>query len=170
MCLRAWNGPPSVRQGLSNKKLVRAMTYRTLAALAAVGAIALVFVTSETMARPGAVAAGPRAGIAPVRPLPHAQHDFRNRGRFGGGFYWPGYGDSSGAYAPTAEAPITAPLGGPNEIRYTYTQDVPWDWAHRFPPNVTPSDRPYVPSCTNEGVTVPGSDGEAHTVNVTRCY
>src|SRR6201995_1433458 len=135
-------------QGLSNKQeLVRIMTYRKLAALAAVGAIALAFATNETRARPGAVAAGPRAQIAPVRPIPHGLHDFRHRGsRFRGGFYWPGYGDSSGAYAPTAEAAITAPLGGPNEIRYTYTQDVARDWAHRFPPDVTPPDQPYVPA------------------------
>jgi hypothetical protein len=142
------------------------MTYRKLAALAAVGAIALVFATNETMARPGGapVAAGPRATIAPVRPIPHGLHGFRHRGGFGG-VYWPGYGDAYGAYAPTAE-PITAPLGGPNEVHYTYTQDVPWDWAHRFPPNVTPSDRPYVPGCGAEAVDV----GGGKTVNVIRCY
>jgi len=54
--------------------------------------------------------------------------------------------------------------------RYTYTYDVPWDWTHRFPPNVVPSDRPYVPSCPTEQVTVPGRGGAEHTVNITRCY
>ena len=154
-------------QGPSNKqKLVRIMTYRKLAALAAIGAIALAFTTNETVARTGGVAAGPRAGIAPVRPIPHGLHDFRHRGsRFGGGFYWPGYGDTYGATAATGE-PITAPLAGPNEVHYTYTQDVPWDWAHRFPPNVTPSDRPYVPGCGAEAVDV----GGGKTVNVIRCY
>jgi hypothetical protein len=148
------------------------MTYRKLAALAAAGAIALVFATNETVARPGAVAAGPRAGIAPVRPAPHAfngLHGIRHHGRFGGGFYWPGYGDSYGAYPPTGEpitTPLKGPLSGPDEVRYTYTQDVPWDWAHRFPPNVTPSDRPYVPGCGAESVDV----GGGKTVNVFRCY
>ena len=60
----------------------------------------------------------------------------------------------------------TAPLSGPPEVRYTYTQDVPWDWAHRFPPNVTPSDRPYVPGCGAEAVDV----GGGKTDNVIRCY
>ena len=154
-------------QGLSNKQeLVRAMTYRKLAALVAVGAIAFAFATNETMARPGAVAAGPHAGIGTVRPLPHPLHGFRHHGRFGnGGFYWPGYGDTYDAYAPTSE-PITTPLGGPNDVRYTTIQDVPWDWAHRFPPNVTPSDRPYVPGCGAETVDV----GGGKTVNIFRCY
>src|ERR1700757_3030898 len=146
-------------QGLSNKQeLVRVMTYRKLAALAAVGAMAFAFATNGTMARPGAVGAGPRAQIAPVRPIPHGLHHFRHRGgRFDGGFFWPGYGDDTyGAAAATAGAPITAPLGGPNEVHYTYTQDVPWDWAHRFPPNVTPSNRPYVPGCGAEAVDVGG--------------
>jgi hypothetical protein len=144
------------------------MTYRKLAALAAVGAIALVFATSETIARPGAVAAGPRAGIAPVRPIPHAPNGFRHHGRNVGGTFWPGYGDGYGAYpldAPVA-APLKGPLSGPDEIHYTTTQDVPWDWAHRFPPNVTPSDRPYVPGCGAEAVDV----GGGKTVNVIRCY
>ena len=158
-------------QGLSNKQeLVRIMTYRKLAALAAVGTIALAFATNGTMARSGAVGAGPRATIAPVRPIPHGLHHFRHRGgRFDGGFYWPGYGDAYGSYAPTGEpiaTPLKGPLSGPDEVRYTTIQDVPWDWAHRFPPNVTPSDRPYVPGCGSESVDV----GGGKTVNVIRCY
>jgi hypothetical protein len=154
----------------NNKELVRAMTYRKLAALVAIGAGAFAFATNETVARSGggAVAGGPHAGVATVRPTPHAgngMHGFRHHGRFGGGFFWPGYGDAYGAYAPT-DVPVTGPLYGPNEVHYTYTQDVPWDWAHRFPPNVTPSDRPYVPGCGAETVDV----GGGKTVNVIRCY
>ena len=144
------------------------MTYRKLGALAAVGAIAFAFATSETLARSGGVgvAAAPHAGVGTVRPVPHASNGFRHRGRNVGGYYWPGYGDDAyGAYGATG-APITSPLAGPNEVHYTYTQDVPWDWAHRFPPNVTPSDRPYVPGCGAEAVDV----GGGKTVNVIRCY
>ena len=143
------------------------MTYRKLGALVAVGAIALVFATNEAAARAGGVgvAAGPRAGNATVRPVPHALHGFRHHNRFNNGFFWPGYGDAYGATAPMGE-PVTSPLAGPNEVHYTYTQDVPWDWAHRFPPNVTPSDRPYVPACGSESVDV----GGGKTVNVFRCY
>jgi hypothetical protein len=152
----------------NNKELVRAMTYRKLGALVAVGAIAFAFATNETVARTGGVgvAASHHAGTA--RPAPHGfngLHGFRHPGRNVGAEFWPGYGDAYGAYAPT-EAPITSPLGGPNEVHYTTTQDVPWDWAHRFPPNVTPSDRPYVPSCGSEAVDV----GGGKTVNVIRCY
>jgi len=148
--------------------MVNAMTYRKLGALVAVGAIALVFATNETVARPGAVGAGPRAGMGTVRPVPHSLHGFRHHGMFNTGFFWPGYGDDTAAYAPTTE-PITNPLAGPNEVHYTYTYDVPWDWAHRLPPNVTPSDRAYTPGCGAETVTVPGRHGDS-TVNVFRCY
>jgi hypothetical protein len=172
MRLRVRNGAPSVQPRVSNnKELVRAMTYRKLGALVAVGAIAFVFATDETNARAGGVgvAGAPHAGVA--RPAPHAINGpraFRHRGRFNGGFFWPGYGDAYGAYptdTPVA-APLKGPLSGPDEVRYTTTQDVPWDWAHRFPPNVTPSDRPYVPGCGAEAVDV----GGGKTVNVIRCY
>jgi len=147
------------------------MTYRKLGALVAVGAIAFAFATDEASARAGGigVAGAPHAGIVTTRPTPHALHNFRHRGRFNGGFFWPGYGDAYGAYPPTGEpiaTPLKGPLSGPDEVRYTTIQDVPWDWAHRFPPNVTPSDRPYVPGCGAEAVDV----GGGKTVNVIRCY
>ena len=85
------------------------------------------------------------------------------------GIFWPAdtgfYNGQNGE--PVADAVPPAPS---NEVRYTYTYDVPWDWAHRFPPNVAPSDRPYVSSCPTESVTVPGRGGTEHTVNVVRCY
>lgn len=135
------------------------MTYRKLGALATVGAIALAFATNEAIAQAGGagVVAAPQAG-ATVR----GAHAF-NRGV--GGYFWPGYGYDYGAYVPAA-GPITAPFAGPAEVRYTTTFDVPWNWAHRFPPNVIPSDRPYVPGCGEESVGV----GGGKTVNVMRCY
>jgi hypothetical protein len=172
MRLRARNGAPSVRPRVSNnKELVRAMIDRKLAALVAVGAIAFAFATNEAFARPGGVAgtAAPHTGVGTVRPAPHAINGFRHRGRNAGGTFWPGYGDGYGAYGPTdtpIAGPLKGPLSGPDEVHYTTTQDVPWDWAHRFPPNVTPSDRPYVPGCGSESVDV----GGGKTVNVIRCY
>ncbi|MDR6306634.1 hypothetical protein GGQ85_004368 [Nitrobacter vulgaris] len=135
------------------------MTYRKLGALATVGAIALAFATNEAIAQAGGagVVAAPQAG-ATVR----GAHAF-NRGV--GGYFWPGYGYDYGAYVPAA-SPITAPFAGPAEVRYTTTFDVPWNWAHRFPANVIPSDRPYVPGCGEESVAV----GGGKTVNVMRCY
>src|ERR1700749_1920947 len=141
------------------------MTTGNFAALAvSASAIVLLFAAGEATARSaGAPVHGAIGGG--VRPLvPHGLHGLRHRGRDNGGVFWPGYGDAYGAYAPAGE-PITAPLGGSNEVHYTYTYDVPWDWAHRFPPNVTPSDGPYVPGCGAQGV----GFGGGKTGNVIPC-
>lgn len=101
---------------------------------------------------------------------PHspAAHGFGHHRRHSAGTYWPGGG---GYYysPPSGETVIAAPEPATRDIRYTYTYDVPWDWAHRYPPNVIPSDRPYVSSCSSEPVTVPGRNGQ-RTINITRCY
>ena len=97
-----------------------------------------------------------------------ARAPFRHHNRGGFGGYWP----AAGGYGYYDGTPYGAPaidVTQPSNFHYTYTYDVPWDWTHRFPPNVVPSDRPYVQSCTTEPVTVPGRSGE-HVVNVTRCY
>jgi hypothetical protein len=134
--------------------------YRAL--IASVGAIVLVGSASEAIARPGA---GARAGVA--RPFVAHRHHFRNFG----GVFWPGYGDFG--YAPSAYGePVEGipPQPTSSDVHYTQTYDVPWDWAHRFPPNVTPSDHPYVSSCPVETVTFHGRDGSDKSVNVMRCY
>jgi hypothetical protein len=136
--------------------------YATMVASASIAAL----ICSAT-----AAAAAPRAAFAETHPNVRPAVAFHHHHRHGvGGFFWPGYGDDS--YGPaTNGAPLVEgapPASG--DVQYTYKYDVPWDWAHRFPPNVTPSSRPYVPSCTDESVTVPGRDGAQHSVNVTRCY
>jgi hypothetical protein len=145
--------------------MVRAMSFKKYSALiASLSAVALMLATSEASAR----AAGSRGGMTAPHMIGHRPfvHAFRHRGPFGS-VVWPGdYGDSS-AYG---QAPADVAPSGSNDVHYTYTYDVPWDWAHRLPPQVAPSDRAYVPSCSVEGVTVPDSSGESHTVNVTRCY
>jgi hypothetical protein len=145
--------------------MVRAMSFKKYSALiASLSAVALMLATSEASAR----AAGSRGGMTAPHMIGHRPfvHGFRHRGPFGS-VVWPGdYGDSS-AYG---QAPAEVAPSGSNDVHYTYTYDVPWDWAHRLPPQVAPSDRAYVPSCSVEGVTVPGNNGETHTVNVTRCY
>jgi hypothetical protein len=134
--------------------------------IASLSLIALMLAADETFAAPGAAA---RGGSVSARSMSHPSiaHSFRHHRRHGvGGAFWPG-GDFS--YGPSNGEPIVDLARPSGENRYTYTYDVPWDWAHRFPPAVTPSDRPYVPNCTDESVTVPGRDAE-QTVNVTRCY
>jgi hypothetical protein len=80
---------------------------------------------------------------------------------FEGGFF-----DGSSNGEPMVDP--TQPTSG--DVHYTYTNDVPWDWVHRYPPAVTPSERPYVPSCPTETVKFSGHDGNEQTVNVMRCY
>ena len=111
-------------------------------------------------------------GFSAARPIPNASVVpwFRHRARHNFGGYWPGgyyYGAASEDRSPDALPDVT-PMS--REIRYTYTDDVPWDWAHRYPPIVAPSDRPYVSSCSTEPVTVPGRNGGDYTINITRCY
>jgi hypothetical protein len=134
-------------------------------------AVAALLLSVEAAAARSGVAAAPvgsghvgpsHAGVrAPgFRPFIRSH---RGHGAFlpvGGAFAYSPYAEPS---APEVPAHTSA------DVRYTYTYDVPWDWAHRYPPNVVPSDRPYVSSCPVETVRVPGRGGE-RTVNITRCY
>ena len=145
------------------------MKYKMYGALiASVGAVALLLAADGAFARSGGAA---RAGFAPHSvSRPFIGHSFRHHRRNDVGAFWPGY---DGFYnGPTGDgvADAVPPPAPSNDVRYTYTYDVPWDWAHRFPPNVAPSDRPYVSNCPAESVTVPGRGGTEHTVNVMRCY
>jgi hypothetical protein len=149
------------------------MMSRSYGALfASLSAAALLLAASDSFARPGGVAphgvttaAAPMAATrAPIGP------GARFRGRNTPWVYWPGGGGFY--YGGGNDNQPFVDIGQPvsNDVRYTYTYDVPWDWTHRFPPNVVPSDRPYVPSCPTEQVTVPGRGGGEHTVNIMRCY
>lgn len=142
------------------------------ALIASLGAAALLLSSSDSFAgpavaaAPGAVTAAPppAAARAPIGP------GARFHRRSSPWVYWPGGGgfvnDGAGYSQPLAD--VSQSLAA--DLRYTYTYDVPWDWTHRYPPNVVPSHRPYVPSCPTEQVTVPGRGGSEHTVNITRCY
>jgi hypothetical protein len=135
--------------------------------IASLSAITLMLAANETFARPGAA---PHGGFRSAHAASHrltARSLRHHRGEYGG-VYWTGDGDYSG---PSNGEPIgEAAPGASGDIHYTYTRDVPWDWAHRYPPAVAPSDRPYVPSCPTETATVPGRDGTEHTINITRCF
>jgi hypothetical protein len=165
MHLRAPKARPSVHLECCSvaNALVRAMTYRMYGAfIASLSAVALMLAANETFAR-GGFSSTHSFSHRPIGP------SFRHHRRNNAGAFWPGVGDSS--YGPSSGEPVAgAPPSASGDIHTTYTYDVPWDWAHRFPPNVTPSDRPYVSSCPAETVTVPGSGGEEQTVRITRCY
>jgi hypothetical protein len=141
------------------------------ALIASVSAAALMLATNATFARSGVAP----SGFASARPILHASaiRSFRHHPRHNIGTYWPGAGGYN--YGPAnderfADVAPDATQSTSRDVRYTYTYDVPWDWAHRYPPNVIPSDRPYVSSCSSEPVTVPGRNGEEKTINITRCY
>ena len=143
------------------------MTYRMYGTfVASLSVLALMLAANETFAASGA---GPRGAFASTHSMsrPSVAHSFRHHRRNNVGAFWPGdifYGPSGGE--PVGD--VAQPASG--DAHYTYTYDVPWDWAHRYPPNVVPSDRPYVPNCSEETVTVPGRNGREQTLNITRCY
>jgi hypothetical protein len=142
------------------------MAYKMYRAfVASVGVIGLMMAANQSFARPPAAS---RGGVA-AHLISHRSfvQSLRHQRRNDVGIVWPAQADFS--WGPSNDAPVVAqPASG--DIRYTFTQDVPWDWAHRYPPAVAPSDRPYVPSCPTETVTVPSRGGGDQTVSVTRCY
>ncbi|MDF0583282.1 hypothetical protein [Bradyrhizobium yuanmingense] len=149
------------------------MIARSYGALfASLSAAALLLSSSDSPAGPaGATASGVAAVAAPpAAARPHVGPGARFHRRSAPWVYWPGGGsyfyDGAGYSQPFAD--VNQSLSA--DVRYTYTYDVPWDWTHRYPPNVVPSNRPYVPSCPTEQVTVPGRGGSEHTVNIMRCY
>jgi len=142
--------------------LVLASISAALAPLSATDAFAQAKAT-----QPGtmlSMASTARPVARPIAARPFRQHPRNNiRG------FWPAFGET--VYnAPNGQTVLAYPSQTSADVHYTYTQDVPWDWAHRYPPNVAPSDRAYVPSCSVQPVIVPGRGGQGHAVNVTRCY
>jgi hypothetical protein len=135
--------------------------------IASLGLVTLLVATNATLARSGAV---PHAGVS-THPISHPPVAYapRHHRRYVGGVFLPADG---GFYGPSnGEPAVDVPPPASGDVHYTYTQDVPWDWAHRYPPSVTPSDRPYVSSCPTEIVTLTGRPGgKEQTVNITRCY
>jgi len=156
---------------LATNRLGKCMAYGKYGAMiASLSVVALMLAASEASARSGAA---PRASVVSrhsiAHPaLAHSLRHHRRNDRNDVGTVWPAYGDYS--FGPTGEpmADFTQPLSG--DIRNSQAYDIPWDWAHRYPPLVTPSERPYVPSCPSEIVKVPGHNGEEQTVSIMRCY
>jgi len=137
--------------------------------IASLSVVALMLAASETFARSGAAHRGTFASAHAISH-PTVARSFRHHRRNNGGILWPA--DGGYYYGPSSGEPmvdLTQPI--PGDIRDTQAYDIPWDWAHRYPPIVTPSERPYVSSCPTQTVTVPGAhDDKEHTVSITRCY
>ena len=149
------------------------MTYRKYGAfIASLGGLALILAGNATFAASGAAHGGGHAFAAHPMFRPSLARSFRHHRGTNVGAFWPGEGDwvdGSSVGQPGVDAVPPSPSG---DVHYTYTYDVPWDQIHRFPPNVIPSARPYVPDCTAQTVTVPKHGGTAQTtnINIIRCY
>jgi hypothetical protein len=157
---------------LVTHELVRAMAYRMHGALvASLSVAALILSASATFGQSGGARGGRSASTPPTSHMSAARSLRHHRGNRD---FFPAVEDFSDGYGPSYAEPLagaTQPVSG--DIHYSYTYDVPWDWAHRYPPNViavTASERTYVPSCPAETVTVRGSGGKEQTVNIMRCY
>jgi hypothetical protein len=141
--------------------------------------VALTLASNQAFGGSGAAHGVVSASTHPTfRPsVARLSHHHRNAGNFwnffpgAGGFLW----DSSyGQPGVDATPPVSGPIS--NDVTYTYKYDVPWDWAHRYPPGYfggppAPHSPPvaYVPGCSTQTVTVPGTDGKDQTVNMVRC-
>jgi hypothetical protein len=148
------------------------MMYRVSGVLiASVGAVALLLAADAAFARSGATA---HAGFSPAHShsasRPAIAHALRHRRRNGIDGFWPGWSGGDYSYGPIGEPTPDVSGSAVPDLRATCTYDIPWDWVHRCPPAVTPSERAYAPNCSNEPVTVPGRDGKESTINITRCY
>ena len=154
----------------------RAMMYKVCAAFTMSISVVLVLASSQALGQSGAAQGGSSASMhstshPSVTRSPH-QRIRRNEGAFfptTGSFFW---GPSNGV--PNVEVAPTGSISG--DFNYTYKNDFPWDWAHRYPPSLfaappepTPPPVSYRPGCAAQTVTVPGADGKDQTINMMRC-
>ena len=159
---------------LGNQRIgERAMMYKACAAFMMPLSVALTLASNQAFGQSshGVSSASTHSAFHPsvTRSL---LHDRRNRAFFPttGAFFW----EPSNGVPNVVTPPIPSPITG--DFNYTYKYDVPWDWAHRYPPSFFASPpeppRPQVavrPGCAAQTVTVPGIDGKDQTVNIVRC-
>jgi len=155
------------------------MMYKVYAAFLMSLGIALALASDQAFGGPrGGVSASPHSSFH--RSFARFHHLGRRRGDFfPGDFFWGGpFDDQFNGLNGEVAPPIAGPIPAPTSNEYIYKQDIPWDWAHRFPPGyfgspAQPSSSApamaYVPGCARQTVTVPGADGKDQTVNVVRC-
>lgn len=148
----------------------RIMMHKMCAAFIMSASVALALASSQAFGQSGAGHGGASASTHSTFRSGH-QHNRRNAFvPTTGGIFW---GPSNGVPNVEVAQPV-APISG--DFTYTYKYDVPWDWAHRYPPSFfagsqEPSAPPvaYRPGCAAQSVTVPGADGKDQTISVVRC-
>lgn len=137
---------------------------------ASLGAIVLMVAANEAFAASRGTSHG---GVSSFSRSHRFAGHFRHRHGLQqqGAFIWPGdVGDYGYGYGPVGEPLFNGTQPLPADVGNSNASDIPWDWAHRYPPMVTPSGRPYVSTCASETMTVPNSQGGTGQVNIIRCY
>jgi len=129
--------------------------------------LALVLVSHETWSEPASGRASASTHTQSLRSMARSHH--RQHGRGTGAFFLP----STPVYDQGIDI---APSSGDMNYNYTYKRDVPWDWAHRYPPSyyaLPPAPPPVMyehsPGCPSQTVTVPTQDGREQTISIVRC-
>lgn len=176
MCWRAQKPRLSVEWSFAQtRELVCAMAFKMYPAFIVLFSVVLTLASSKSFGRSSAENGG-RSALARsgshrsfARSLNH--HHGPNRGAF-----WPGGG--SFVYEPSNGEPkidVTRPISG--DVHYTCTYDIPWDWVHRCPTFIKPSEPisapvviPHVPGCPTQTAKVLMGDGKEETISIVRCY
>src|ERR1700730_17107726 len=119
-------------------ELVSAMTHRMCRRfIASLGAVALVLAASEALADAPIAHVG---GLAPPHPTsaPSARRPLHHHRGIGG--FWPTAEDYF--YGPSYDEPMVdiRPPRTSDDIRYTCTYDIPWDYVHRCPQVAAPPE------------------------------
>ena len=153
------------------------MMYKVRAASVMSISVALALASSQAFGQSGAPQAGRHASIHSISH-PSVIRSPNHRIRRNVGAFFP----TTGAFflgpsnvVPNAEvAQPVGPVSG--DFNYTYKYDVPWDWAHRYPPSffASPPGLPappvnYQPGCAAQTITVPGADGKDQSISMVRC-
>ena len=163
MRLRAPKALPSVLVEIArNCKSVRVMKFRMFGMLtASLGAMVLSLPANQSFAASrGGFHGGAHLGSH------HMAGHFRHHHAPEAAVVWPG----DGYFYGPGEAVLDGTQPLPGDVRNSNAADIPWDWAHRYPPAVVPATRPYVSSCGAETQTVPNDHGGTGQVNIIRCY
>ena len=156
---------------LGSVKMASPMMHRMyVTAFIASLSVALTLAPNESFGRsgaaPGAKSAATHSASSPsaMRPRVHANFSSRrDHGQRNAGWaLWPPAG---GFYGINQDLQPNVDVARSITQHVTYTNDVPWDAVHRYPPVVR-----YASGCRSQTVTVPRGGGKKQTVNIVRCY
>ena len=162
------------------------MTYKVCAVFITSLSVALTLTSNQAFAQSG-VEKGARGGVSASTHSIFRSHFLRNqhnrrnaffqRNRRNNTFFPATGGFFGGPWDGVPNLDVAQPMGPlSNDFTYTYKYDVPWDWAHRYPPSffASPPEPPappvfYRPGCAAQTVTAPGADGKDQTITMVRC-